>query len=140
METNVKLFEKRCREHNIKLTPQRLAIYEVLSQSDDHPSADTVCQRVREKYPNISLDTVNRTLITFSSMGLAFIVEGSGDVRRYDADLGSHQHFKCIKCKRIVDFKYEPFNNIDVPAELADKFEVLRRTVYFEGLCDKCKN
>ena len=89
--------------------------------------------------PSVSLDTVNRTLNTLSEAGIAFIVEGSGDARRFDGNLDDHQHFKCVKCKRIVDFHHKPFDNIEVPQEVSEKFEVLRRTVYFEGHCDSCR-
>ncbi|MFI4910772.1 MAG: Fur family transcriptional regulator [Sedimentisphaeraceae bacterium JB056] len=139
METKNNWFEKQCREHNLKLTPQRACIYKILSEAKDHPSTDTVFRRVKEHFPNVSLDTVNRTLLTFNEIGLAFLVEGSGDVRRYDAGMEDHQHFKCIKCKRIIDFHYEPFDNIDIPEVIEGKFEILRKSVYFEGLCDKCR-
>ncbi len=69
----------------------------------------------------------------------AFIVEGSGDARRFDAGLENHQHFKCVRCKRIVDFHYEPFDEIELPPAIAGKFTVLRKTVYLEGICDLCK-
>jgi Fur family transcriptional regulator, peroxide stress response regulator len=138
MQMKMEWFEKQCREHKLKLTPQRASIYRVLAEAKDHPSADTVCKRVRRFFPNVSLDTVNRTLLTFSEIGIAFLVEGSGDVRRYDAGLDSHQHFKCVKCKRIIDFHHEPFDNVEVPELLEGKFVILRKTVYFEGLCDQC--
>lgn len=41
----------------------------------------------------------------------AFIAEGSGDVKRFDGNLENQQHFKCIKCKKTIDFHHEPFNN-----------------------------
>jgi Fur family peroxide stress response transcriptional regulator len=131
-------FREQCRATGLKITPQRTAVYRVLLETDDHPSAEKVFRRVRRIFPSISLDTVNRTLLTLSDMGMAFSVEGSGDARRYDANLECHQHFKCIRCKRIVDFHFEPFDRIDVPTCIGDKFTVLRKTVYFEGLCERC--
>ena len=136
----MQLFAEVCRKAGLKVTPQRNAVYNVLLKATDHPSAEVVCKRVREQFPSVSLDTVNRTLLTLSEIGIAFIVEGTGEVRRYDANLGDHQHFKCVKCKRIVDFKHAPFDNIDIPDVVSDKFKVLRHTVYFEGLCEFCKD
>ena len=132
-------FSARCRQASLKITPQRLAIYKALITTTEHPSTDMVYQRVSEMFPNISFDTVNRTLLIFNEIGAAFVVEGSGEVRRFDANFESHQHFKCIKCKRIIDVFHEPFNDVQVPAGLGEKFEVLRKTVYFEGYCDECK-
>jgi len=132
------VFHQRCHEMGLKITPQRTAVYQALLQTDDHPSAEMVFRQVRQVFPSISLDTVNRTLLTLTDMGLAFAVEGSGDAKRFDAKLESHQHFKCVKCKRIIDFHHEPFDEIDVPRNLRDKFTVLRKTVYLEGLCERC--
>ena len=132
-------FSAKCRQAGLKVTPQRTAIYKSLIMTSSHPSADMVYRTVRGSLENISFDTVNRTLLTFSKIGAAFVVEGSGEVRRFDANFESHQHFKCVKCKRIIDFRHEPFDVVEVPDEVGEKFKVLRRTVYFEGFCDKCK-
>jgi len=70
---------------------------------------------------------------------MAFSVEGSGDVKRFEANLENHQHFKCIKCKKIIDFHHKPFDSISVPDSIGRKFIVLRKTVYFEGICDSCR-
>ena len=133
-------FQAKCRKAGLKITPQRMAVYKVLIKSKQHPSAEIVFRKVREVLPNISLDTVNRTLLTLAEIGAAFIVEGSGDVKRFDGKLETHQHFKCVKCKRIFDFHYKPFDNITVPKSISRKFIVLKKTVYLEGICDLCRN
>jgi len=112
----------------------------VLVASREHPSAEAVWLQVTKDIRNISLDTVNRTLLTLSKIDAAFIVEGSGDAKRFDGNLDDHQHFKYVDCKKTFDVYHEPFNNIDVPAELDGKFHVLRKTVYFEGFCTSCND
>ena len=132
-------FTGLCRERGLKVTPQRIAIYRALVKTNEHPSAEMLYEKVRQVFPSISLDTVNRTLLTLNDIGAAFIVEGSGDAKRFDGDLDEHQHFKCVKCKRVIDFSHEPFNNIEVPQEMEEMFVVLRKSVYFEGICDLCR-
>jgi len=129
----------KCRRVGLRITPQRMAVYQQLVKSKEHPSADMLYRKVRKTLPNISLDTVNRTLLTLANIGAAFIVEGSGDAKRFDGQLENHQHFKCIKCKRIIDFYHRPFDNIEVPPHIGRKFTVLRKTVYLEGICDSCR-
>lgn len=138
LKEKFEVFYNSCRGRQLKITPQRLEVYKILLASSDHPSAEVVYERVKRVLPNVSLDTVNRTLNTLSRIGAAFVVEGSGDVRRFDGNLDSHQHFKCIKCKKIFDFYHKEFENIRVPEELKHKFKVLRITVYVEGLCQAC--
>lgn len=141
-------FRARCRnglshplrEAGLKVTPQRVAVYKALIKSKEHPSADMLWRKVKKTFPNISLDTVNRTLLTLAEIGVAFIVEGSGDVKRFDGRLENHQHFKCIKCKKIIDFHHKPFDNIPVPKSISKKYTVLKKTVYFEGICNSCRN
>ncbi len=139
-EDMLDVFVKNCRRNGLKITPQRMAVYKTLAESKEHPSAEIVWGSVRRLFPGISLDTVNRTLLTLAEIGSASIVEGSGDVRRYDGEMGNHQHFKCIKCKKVFDFHYEPFDDIKMPASIASKFKILRKTVYLEGICDSCKS
>ncbi len=131
--------ETRFRRIKLKVTPQRMAIYRFLLETNQHPSAEMVYRQVKKTFPGISLDTVNRTLLTLNQKGFAFVVEGSGDAKRFDGNLSSHQHFKCIKCKRIIDFYHKPFENIPVPKSIGRKFIILRKTVCFEGICDLCK-
>jgi Fur family peroxide stress response transcriptional regulator len=127
-------FQMNCREAGLKVTPQRMAVYKVLIESKQHPSAEMVFRKVREVIPSISLDTVNRTLLTLAEIGAA-----STDVKRFDGRLDTHQHFKCIKCRRIFDFRYKPFDNIVVPKNISRRFTVLKKTVYLEGICNLCR-
>ena len=139
MNERVKGFENKSRSAGLKITHQRVEVYKALIESDEHPSAEMIFRKVRQVIPTISLDTVNRTLLTFSDVGIAFIVEGSGDVKRFDGNLENHQHFKCIKCKSIVDFSCEPIEDIKIPADIRRRFKVLRKTIYIEGICDLCE-
>jgi len=139
MQEKIEQFEQMCRAAGLKLTPQRIAIYTELMKTDSHPSADKLYGRVRKIFPRISLDTVNRTLITLSQIGAAFVVEGSGDPKRYDGNVETHQHFKCVNCRKIYDFRHKPYDNIKVPPSIRKRFDVLRKTVYLEGICDWCR-
>lgn len=138
-EKKLDRFKEVCKQHKIKLTPQRLIIYEELIRSAEHPSTDMVYQRVRKTFPTISFDTVNRTLLTFYEIGIAGLVEGSGNPKRYDGNLSKHHHFQCITCKRIIDIYDDSYNTLHVPTELQEKYTILNTTVHLEGICEQCK-
>ena len=139
MDVKLRSFEDRCRDNGLKITPQRIAVYKALVSTDTHPTAEEVHKMVRQEINNISLDTVNRTLLTLAEIGAAFQVEGTGQPRRYDGGLEDHQHFRCIKCSKVIDFHYEPFDNIEIPSQLQGQFEIMRKTVYLEGICKACR-
>jgi Fur family peroxide stress response transcriptional regulator len=138
--SSMDLFRKKCRENNLKVTPQRIVIYEELIKSKDHPNAEVLFERVRKIFPDISLDTVNRTLLTFSQIGIVSVVEGNGEPRRFDPDIENHHHFRCVKCNTIIDFDYKLYDDIEVPEKINTKFTVLNKKVILQGYCDKCRN
>jgi Fur family peroxide stress response transcriptional regulator len=131
-------FKHKCRANNLKITPQRTAIYRELIKSKDHPSASTIFNKLRRIFPDISFDTVNRTLLTFNEIGIASLVEGYGESKRFDPNTESHHHFRCIKCNNIIDIHHRSFDNIKIPEEIQRQFTVLNKRVVIEGICDKC--
>ena len=133
------LFRDKCKEHNLRITPQRTVIYKELHKSKDHPSADAVFRKARKVFPNISFDTVNRTVLTFAKIGLVNVVEGCGGPKRFDSDTESHHHLRCIKCNRIIDFHNKDYDSMEIPDEIKNKFTVLRKRVCIEGVCSKCR-
>jgi Fur family peroxide stress response transcriptional regulator len=132
------LFWLKSKENGLKITPQRTAIFQELLKAKDHPTADDIYKRIVKKIPNISFDTVNRTLSTFSKIGMIKVVEGYGQAKRYDPDMGIHHHFRCIRCGRIIDFHNKDYDNIAVPAEINKRFTVTSKKVVIEGLCGQC--
>lgn len=131
-------FKETCKSHHIKLTPQRMVIYEELIATDEHPSTDMLYQRVRSIFPTISFDTVNRTLLTFHELGLAEIVEGTGNPKRFDGDTAQHHHFQCLKCKKVFDVHYAPYDSLEIPPDMQE-LQVLRTNVHLEGYCEHCR-
>jgi len=139
LESGFHFFKKLCYKHGLKITPQRVAIYKELISSQKHPSASMIYRKIKNYFPNISLGTVNSTLLTFAKIGLARVVESSGDPKRFDPNLEPHHHFKCIRCGRIIDFYNNTYNTIKVPAAIEKRFIVFGKIVHLEGLCDKCR-
>ena len=132
-------FQQRCRRECIRITPQRQAVFEALADSSDHPSAEMVYKKVSKRLPHISLDTVNRTLLLFAEKNIASVLPGSGTARRFDAHCEDHQHFKCIKCGRVIDFDHQGLDTLKLPTRISKNFIILRKTIYIEGICDRCR-
>jgi Fur family transcriptional regulator, peroxide stress response regulator len=132
-------YRSRSKEHGLRVTPQRAAIFQELQKAQDHPTADAIYRRVVKRIPNISFDTVNRTLSTFTEIGLTKVVEGYGQARRYDPDTGAHHHFRCVRCACIIDFHNKDYDDIAVPAEINERFTVTGKKVVLEGLCGTCR-
>ena len=122
----------------LRLTHQRLTIYQELMDSHDHPSAEDIYKRVRRKVPTISLDTVYRTLATLEEQGLVVRLRVFEERGRYDADLSPHHHLICSKCKKIADFQWSVFEQADIPAQHAEWGRVMRKDLIMTGICREC--
>lgn len=134
----IESFRRICRDRHLSMTPQRMAIYELLIESDDHPRTEEIFERVRRSFPDIALDTVYRTLTTFSEIGLIHVVEGYGEAKRYDPDVAPHHHFRCRQCNQIIDFQEPEFDTLKVPRNLKKKYSISNVKVVLEGICDRC--
>ena len=115
-------FYEICRQHNLKITPQRTSVYLTVMNAENHPSADDIFKIVKHEYPNITFDTVNRTLITFTQIGLLTVVESYKGARRFDPNIQDHHHVHCVKCGSIVDFTSDEFDQLMAPKQLMQNF------------------
>jgi len=126
------------REHGLQVTYQRLAIYQALYFTKDHPSAEAIYQQVRKRFPMISLGTVYKTLEKLYEVGLIQKVSPITEVARYDAITGPHHHMVCLECQSIQDADSivgAPKISVSEP----DGFHVLRQQVVLHGYCPSCK-
>jgi len=124
--------------HGLKLTHQRLEIYGELTAACDHPCAETVWRRVRERVPTISLDTVYRTLAVLREHGLAARVPMDGDTARFDGDISPHHHLACECCGRIDDLPISEFDPAALQESVAGWGRVRDAQVVIRGICRRC--
>jgi Fur family transcriptional regulator, peroxide stress response regulator len=137
-EQKLEELRETCRETGLKLTHQRMEILRELAATTDHPSAETVYKRVREKLPSVSLDTVYRTLATFAEHGLVDKLNVAQDQSRFDADVSPHHHLVCSRCKTIKDFSWEDFDSMDLPPDAKLWGHIDGKHVVVAGVCRRC--
>jgi len=137
---NKELIVKKLKKAQLKITPQRVAILGELTDNYDHPTADAVYKKIKQKLPNISFDTVNRTLIAFAQSRVIKIAEGLGGAKRYDPMMNPHHHFHCVKCNKIIDFTNKEYDKIKLPLSITSKHQVLEKKIVLDGFCRDCKN
>jgi Fur family peroxide stress response transcriptional regulator len=139
-EMNVDRFTQLCKTHGLKVTPQRVAVYKALKKAKDHPCADKIHKQLLTDFPNISLDTVNRTLLTFARIQIIDVVEGQGDPRRFDPNLETHHHFYCLSCNTIIDFHDPDLTHIQLPEDITRSFTITGKRLCLTGYCARCRN
>ena len=137
-ETDLAVFMERLRESGIKLTHQRMEIFKEVASRMDHPDAASVYERVRERVPTISLDTVYRTLWMLKEAGLITTLGPAHDRLRFDANTTPHHHFVCTSCGKTEDFYSDEFNSLTAPNDVSKIGFVVRAQVELRGVCHAC--
>ncbi len=123
----------------LKVTPQRLAIFNVLYHTTSHPSAETIYNSLQETYPTMSLATVYKTLDCFKKNNLVRELNVGEDSFRYDVVVDSHPHLICVECHKVSDMKSEVLQNIREKVSSETKFKLITEQLYFYGLCPECQ-
>ena len=125
------------RQQGLKITPQRVSIFQVLHDNGQHPTAEAVYEAVRGEMPSISLRTVYQTLNDLASMGeIGQLDLGTGSAR-FDPNLDAHHHLVCDACGRIVDV-YAEFTDVRLPRGQLQGFRVSSTEIVFRGQCPEC--
>ncbi|MEZ4884851.1 MAG: transcriptional repressor [Chitinophagales bacterium] len=99
--------QEKLKEKGLKVTPQRIAIYNAVVNLKNHPTAENIVDLIKTDYPSISVGTVYKVLNVFVDTGLLKKVKSEKDVMRYDAMLEHHHHLYCIDTDRIEDYEDE---------------------------------
>jgi Fur family ferric uptake transcriptional regulator len=121
------------------MTTQRRVILDELRDSEAHPTAREVYDRVRDRLPRISLGTVYRNLELLSRRGLIHRLGLGTDERRYDGDTDDHYHLCCVRCGRIEDAPMAPLPHLEEMLGKAKGYDVTGHRIEFTGLCPSCK-
>jgi Fe2+ or Zn2+ uptake regulation protein len=132
-------FIKKMREGGFKITPQRIAIIEVLADGTlNHPGANLVYREARKKIKRLSLSTVYATLNELCRLNLIKMLEFDKRENRYEGNIAPHVNLICKSCNRIFDYSLSVF--ID-PKEIMKKsrFWITDTRLEYYGYCQECR-
>jgi Fur family peroxide stress response transcriptional regulator len=143
LSREVEKFAAHCREHGLSVTHQRLAIFEALAASREHPSAEQLHRAVQRRIPTLSLATVYKNLEALKAIGAVADVNPLHEEARYEAALPgtgagkAHHHLVCVSCKKVRDLHDHDLDRLRVRD--AQGFELRAVRVQAEGLCPDCQ-
>jgi Fe2+ or Zn2+ uptake regulation protein len=130
---------KRLKEKGLKVTPQRLAIIEVLvDQGSLHPGAAFVYREARKKRKSLSLSTTYATLDELSRHGIIKTLQFDKIENRYETNREEHINLICEKCGRIIDYKVPiVIDQRDVAKKTG--FSITDTRLEYYGYCRECR-
>ena len=92
----------RMHQWAVRVTPQRLAIAEVVLNSTDHPTVQQIYERVRSHFPSMTLATIYSTLGVLQKTGLIQELPFQR-MSRYEPNMEPHVNLVCIQCENVID-------------------------------------
>jgi Fur family peroxide stress response transcriptional regulator len=101
---------RRLSDSGLRSTPHREVVYEVILGKRDHPTAEEVFERAKERMPTVSLATVYNCLETLVQCGLIKQVNFVREPTRYCPNLHEHAHFHDDATGEIHD--------VEIPSDL----------------------
>lgn len=130
---------QQLRQSGFKMTPQRLAIVNILAKSDGHPSVEDIHARLKKDFSTMSLATVYRNIVLLKSLGEVLELGFPDGSNRYDGNRPfPHPHLICIKCKKILDPDLDSLEEMKKEVALETNFKILSHRLDFFGICGNC--
>ncbi len=122
-----------------KHSKQRDRILELLNETDVHPTADWLYQKLKDEFPSLSMGTVYRNLTILQDQNLVQKLPFGSTHDRYEAKKIPHYHLVCEKCGRVQDFEMPQYAEINEQAQQASGFDITSHRIDFFGICEKCQ-
>ncbi len=128
------------KQAGLKLTPQRLAILDLLAGNRTHPTAAAIYQQLQPQFPTMSQTTVYNTLQTLVGLGLIHELGQAGDdAAHYDPDTAPHLNVICQMCGKIVDFNETGVIPSLNAVAAQSGFDIQGARIVYYGLCPTCR-
>jgi Fur family ferric uptake transcriptional regulator len=115
-------------------------IVSAIETSNDHISAEEIYSQVIDKYPNVNISTIYRTLELLEQLGLVTETDlGGGRVRYHPADKGHHHHLICQECGAVIDLDESVLSPLKDALRRKYEFIADLRHLGIFGRCVKCR-
>jgi Fe2+ or Zn2+ uptake regulation protein len=126
------------REQGYRLTPQRLAILEVLKTSTGHLTPAEIYQQVAEQMPGMTEATVYRTLNFLAGQNLILVAHlGKGQLV-YEYAENDHHHLICTQCGDMQEIGHEQLEELYKKFSQSTGYQIHSIHTTFFGYCPEC--
>ncbi len=139
-EARLEQMVESLKKTNHRITPQRLAVLDILAHSHGHPSVEKIYEQVRVSFPTTSIATVYKTISILKEINQVLELGFPDGSNRYDGNKPfPHPHVICIKCRTIFDPELETLNDFTREITQQTGFAITTHRLDFFGLCRECQ-
>jgi Fur family peroxide stress response transcriptional regulator len=134
------MHEDRTEQGGSTLTPQRVAVLQVIRESDNHLTAGEIFLEARKRLSTISYATVYNSLRYLKEAGLVREIQFGNGASRYDRELERHDHAICTNCGKLVDFDLPLGEEFVRAAAEKSRFTPESIQMTLRGTCADCRH
>lgn len=128
------------KQHNFRITPQRIAVLRILALSNGHPSVEQIYEEVKRDFPTTSLATVYKTVTLLKELNEVLELGFAEGSNRYDGNKPyPHPHLICTKCRKIIDPELESLKGVAKELTSETGFQITSHRLDFFGICPDCQ-
>lgn len=135
------IFRKYLERRGLKLTAERLAVFDELFARHEHLEADELLVRLRARHKKISRATIYRTLDLLVDSGIVGRVRIREEGYRYERMRAGdhHDHLICNECGRVVEFREPRIESLQDEICQRYGFVLLSHSHQLRGVCRQCR-
>jgi len=128
------------KQFNMKATPKRLAILEMLEGEKGYASPEELWKRLRDRFDRLGLPTVYRILEELAASGLLTkVIHPNRQLYYYFcSNREHHHHFVCLSCRKVEDIPACGIEALEREVSLRNGSKVLSHILQLNGLCSGC--
>ena len=130
-------YETLLREHNLKVTPQRLGILSIMNASG-HITVEDLFTHIKKQFSSISLATLYKNINAMTENELISEVKIPNMKTKYEISKAPHVHILCNQCGEFIDLELD-LKELIASASHKSHYSVKDTSVVLSGICQKCQ-
>jgi Fur family transcriptional regulator, peroxide stress response regulator len=130
--------ENEMKTETYRNTRQRTRLLEELCNTDTHPTASWLYDKLKPEFPSLSLGTVYRNLGILEEQGLLKKIVFGSTFDRFDGRTFPHTHFICKECNSVYDMSEQDTEEIIDCVRKKTKHLIHDVVMNYYGVCEKC--
>ncbi|MBM4287135.1 MAG: transcriptional repressor [Deltaproteobacteria bacterium] len=141
MKTESDAFREFLVKKGMRVTPEREEILAEVFAEHEHFDVEELILRLRQKGKRASRASVYRTLALLVESGLVQEVFYEDGHMHYEHIYGHehHCHLRCLKCRKIVEFRNGAVEEAEKRIGGEHNFEVTGHRLEILGFCPDCR-
>jgi Fur family ferric uptake transcriptional regulator len=140
-DTPILRFQEYLSARNLRMTPERRSVLEVILNQEGHFDAEELLQFLRGEKTPVSRATLYRTLDHLREAGLVKMHRFGPGQALYEQSYGRqhHDHMVCDTCGRVIEFVNDEIERLQEEVCRQHGFRPTNHVMQIYGLCDDCQ-